>query len=129
MQMFTWISLAMFLYTQNVNKPVYPHKATIFKIRSYFRRGQRKKLKCWKKMPLIKNIYTNCSFHITGMGRRCVELSVLCLTVYNKSTWTTAWTCLQRSDNFRQGGRSSVPRWYSIHFIDDGCTALKVLHI
>ena len=48
------------------------------------------------------------------MGLHCVVFSVPCLTVYNKSTWTTAWTCLQRSDNFRHGDLSSVPRWYNI---------------
>ena len=48
----------------------------------------------------------------TEMELRCVVSSVPFLTVYNKSTWMTAWTCLQRSDKFRLEGQSFVPHRY-----------------
>ena len=62
----------------------------------------------------FNQIYIHILIYIVGTGLRCAELFVLCLTVCNKSTWTTVWTCLQRSANFRHGDQSFVLRWYSI---------------
>ena len=55
-------------------------------------------------------------FHVCVLGTvpLCVVSSVLYLTVYNRSTWTTAWTCLQRSDSFRHGDPSFVPLKYVV---------------
>ena len=70
---------------------------------------------CWNDATIISCEQYSVSSHgylHTEMELRCVVSSVPFLTVYNKSTWTTAWTCLQRSDNFRLEGQSFVPRWY-----------------
>ena len=66
--------------------------------------------------------------------------SVPCLIVSNKSTWTTAWTCLQRSVNFRQGDLSfalhryvfmkyicNILNWYSFNRSNHSNTSLYAL--
>ena len=63
-------------------------------------------------------------FHVCVIGTvpLCVVFSVLRLTVYNKSTWMTAWMCLQRSDSFRHGDPSSVSHRYVVIVIVTICT-------
>ena len=70
---------------------------------------------CWNDATIIFCEQYSVSSHWflhTEMELRCAVSFVLCSTVYNKSTWTTAWTCLQRSDNFKFEGQSFVPPRY-----------------
>ena len=70
---------------------------------------------CWNDATIIFCEQYSVSSHWflhTEMELRCAVSSVPFLTVYNKLTWTTAWTFLQRSDNFRHGDQSFVPPRY-----------------
>lgn len=50
----------------------------------------------------------------TGMVLQCVESFALCLTPYNNSLWMTTLTCLQQSDNYRQGDLSYASNRYGV---------------